>query len=77
MMVFGFKDITGWTKGTERINGVELFFKDHDHLIEKWETLKPDRRKTHFEIRTSEKTRKIISKERKKFLNSVPKFQIS
>jgi len=42
VMVFAFKDITGWTKGTERISGIELFFKDRDHLIEKWETLKPD-----------------------------------
>jgi len=42
VMVFVFKDITSWTKSTERINGLELFFKDRDHLIEKWETLKPD-----------------------------------
>ena len=50
MMVFEFKDITGWTKGTERINGLELFFKDRDHLIEKWQTLKPNGTKTHFEF---------------------------
>src|SRR5262245_49772307 len=39
MVVFAFKEITGWTKGTEHINGLELFFEDCDHLIEKWETL--------------------------------------
>ena len=50
MMVFAFKDITGGTKGTERINGLELFLKDRDHLIEKWETLEPDGTKTHFEF---------------------------
>ena len=37
--MFAFKDITNWTKGTEHINRLELFFKDRDHLIEKWETL--------------------------------------
>src|ERR1044072_7869596 len=41
-MLFILKDITGCTSGTERINSLELFFKDSDHLIEKWETLKPD-----------------------------------
>jgi hypothetical protein len=49
-MVFTFKDITGWTKGTEHMNGLELFFKDRVHLIEKWETLNPDGKKTHFEF---------------------------
>jgi hypothetical protein len=49
-IVFAFKDITGWTKSSEYINGVELFFKDRDHLIEKWETLKPDGTKTYFEF---------------------------
>jgi hypothetical protein len=34
-----FQDITNWKKGTEHINGLELFFKDRDHLSEKWETL--------------------------------------
>lgn len=57
-MLFTLKDITGWTKGTERINSLELFFKDSDHLIEKWETLKPDGTKTHFEF---ELTRKSIN----------------
>jgi hypothetical protein len=55
MMVFVFKDITGWTKGTEHINGLELFFKDRDHLIEKWETLKPDGTKMHFEFELTRK----------------------
>jgi hypothetical protein len=49
-IMFAFKDITNWEKGTEHINGLELFFKDRDHLIEKWETLKPDGAKTHFEF---------------------------
>ena len=44
-----FQDITNWKKGTEHINGLELFFKDRDHLIEKWEMLSPDGTKTHFE----------------------------
>jgi len=57
-IVFAFKETTGWTKGTERINGLELFFKDRDHLIEKWETLKPDGTKTHFEFELTRKTAK-------------------
>jgi hypothetical protein len=56
MMVFAFKDITGWVKGTERVNGLELFFKDHDHLIEKWETLQPDGTRTHFEFELTRKS---------------------
>jgi hypothetical protein len=57
-MLFTFKDITGWRKGTERIDGLELFFKDRDHLIEKWETLKPDGTKTHFEFELTRKSGK-------------------
>src|SRR5262245_60897302 len=53
MMVFAFKDITGWTKGSEHINRLELFFKDRDHLIEKWETLKPDGTKVHLYLSSS------------------------
>jgi len=49
-MMFAFKDITNWAKGTEHINGLELFFKDRDQLIEKWETLNSDGTKTHFEF---------------------------
>jgi len=55
-MVFAFKDITNWTKGTEHINGLELFFKDHDRLIEKWETLNSDGTKTHFEFELTRKS---------------------
>jgi hypothetical protein len=55
-IVFAFKDITNWTKGTEHINGLELFFKDHDHLIEKWETLNSDGTKTHFEFELNRKS---------------------
>ena len=57
MMLFAFKDISGWTKGTEHINGLELFFKDRDHLIEKWETLKPDKTKTHVEFELTRKAK--------------------
>jgi hypothetical protein len=49
-IIFVFRDITNWKKGTEHINGLELFFKDRDHLIEKWETLNPDGTKTHFQF---------------------------
>ena len=56
-MTFVFKDITNWKKGTEHINGLELFFKDRDHLIEKWETLKPDGTKTRFEFELTRKGR--------------------
>jgi hypothetical protein len=49
-ITFVFQDITNWKKGTEHINGLELFFKDRDHLIEKWEVLNPDGTKTHFEF---------------------------
>jgi hypothetical protein len=55
-MIFVFQDITNWKKGTERINGLELFFKDRDHLIEKWETLNPDGTKTHFQFELTRKT---------------------
>jgi hypothetical protein len=54
--MFAFKDITNWTKGTEHINRLELFFKDRDHLIEKWETLKPDGTKVHFQFELTRKT---------------------
>jgi len=53
--VFAFKDITGWTKGTEHINGLELFFKDRHHLIEKWEVLTADGTKTRFEFELTRK----------------------
>jgi hypothetical protein len=49
-IVFVFQDIANWKKGTEHINGLELFFKDRDRLIEKWETLNPDGMKTRFEF---------------------------
>jgi hypothetical protein len=51
-----FQDITNWNKGTEHINGLELFFKDRDHLIEKWETLRADGTKGHFEFELTRKT---------------------
>jgi hypothetical protein len=54
-MVFVFQDMTNSKKGMEQINGLELFFKDRDHLIEKWERLKPDGTKTHFEFELARK----------------------
>ena len=57
-IVFVFKDITNWEKGTEHINGLELFFKDRDHLSEKWETLNPDGTKPHFEFELTRKSGK-------------------
>ena len=54
-ITFVFQDITNWKKGTEHINGLELFFKDRDHLSEKWETLNPDGTKTHFEFELTRK----------------------
>lgn len=57
-IIFVFRDITNWKKGTEHINGLELFFKDRDHLIEKWETLNPDGTKTHFEFKLTRKSAK-------------------
>jgi hypothetical protein len=35
---------------------LKLFCKDRDQLIEKWETLKPDGTKTHFEFELTRKT---------------------
>jgi hypothetical protein len=57
-ITFVFQDITNWKKGTEHINGLELFFKDRDHLSEKWETLNPDGTKTHFEFELVRKSGK-------------------
>jgi hypothetical protein len=57
-MIFVFQDITSWKRGTEHINGLELFFKDRDRLIEKWETLKPDGTKTHFDLELTRKSGK-------------------
>ena len=54
-ITFVFQHITNGKKGTEHINGLELFFKDRDQLIEKWETLNPDGAKTHFEFELTRK----------------------
>jgi len=43
-------------EGTEHINGLELFFRDRDQLIEKLEALKPDGTKTCFEFEFTRKT---------------------
>jgi hypothetical protein len=57
-ITFVFQDITNWKKGTEHINGLELFFIDRDHLSEKWETLNPNGTKTHFEFELTRKSGK-------------------
>ena len=45
---FEFVDVTSWQKGTDHMNGLEIVFKDKNHLVEKWETLHPDGTKTQF-----------------------------
>ena len=54
---FKFRDITNWKKGTEHINGLEFFFKDHDHVTETWETLKPNGTKERFGFELTRKGR--------------------
>jgi lipoate-protein ligase A len=54
---FVFQDITNWKSGTEHINGLEIVFKDRDHVIEKWETLRQDGRKLSFEFELIRKDR--------------------
>lgn len=54
---FGFQDITNWKSGTEHINGLEIVFKDRDHVIERWETLRQDGGKLSFEFELSRKDR--------------------
>jgi hypothetical protein len=52
---FVFQDITNWKSGTEHISGLEIFFKDQGHVIEKWETLQPDGTKLPFEFELTRK----------------------
>lgn len=54
---FVFQDITNWKSGTEHINGLEIVFKDRDHVIERWETLRQDGAKLSFEFELSRKDR--------------------
>ncbi len=54
---FVFLDITNWKSGTEHINGLEIVFKDRDHVIERWETLQPDRKKVIFDFELIRKIR--------------------
>jgi hypothetical protein len=54
---FIFQDITNWKSGTEHINGLEIVFKDQDHVMEKWETLQPDGAKAGFEFELTRKKR--------------------
>jgi len=50
-----FQDITNWKSGTEHINGLQIVFKDQDHVTEKWETLQPDGAKVGFEFELTRK----------------------
>lgn len=52
---FIFQDITNWKSGTEHINGLQIVFKDQDHVVEKWETLQPDGAKARFEFELTRK----------------------
>jgi hypothetical protein len=52
---FVFKDITNWKSSTEHINGLQIVLKDEDHVIEKWETLRPDGAKVGFEFELTRK----------------------
>jgi hypothetical protein len=54
---FEFLDITNWKFGTDHINGLEIIFGDRNHVIEKWEILQPDGKKSKF---TFELTRKEL-----------------
>jgi hypothetical protein len=47
-MIFVFQDISNWKRGTEHINGLELFFKNCDHLSEQGETLNPATERKRF-----------------------------
>jgi len=52
---FIFQDITNWKSGTEHINGLQIVFKDQDHVVEKWETRRPDGGKAGFEFELTRK----------------------
>ena len=52
---FIFQDITNWKNGTEHINGLQIVFKDQDHVVEKWETRRPDGAKARFEFELTRK----------------------
>jgi len=52
---FIFQDITNWKSGTEHIHGLQIVFKDQDHVVEKWETLQPDGAKARFEFELTRK----------------------
>jgi hypothetical protein len=54
---FVFLDITNWKSGTEHINGLEIAFKDRDHIVERWETLQPDGKKSTFSFELTRKRR--------------------
>ena len=52
---FIFQDITNWKNGTEHIDGLQIVFKDQDHVVEKWETRQPDGAKAEFEFELTRK----------------------
>jgi hypothetical protein len=52
---FVFRDITNWKNDTEHINGLEIVFKDQDHIVERWETLQPNGKKSTFNFELTRK----------------------
>jgi hypothetical protein len=54
-ITFAFADITNWKSGTEHVNGLEIVFKDPNHMIEKWEILQPDGKKSRFSFELTRK----------------------
>jgi hypothetical protein len=54
---FAFLDITNWEPGSEHINGLEIVFKDRDHIVEKWETLQPNGKRSTFAFGLTRKSR--------------------
>jgi hypothetical protein len=54
---FAFLDITKGEPGSEHINGLETVFKDRDHIVEKWETLQPNGKRSTFAFGLTRKSR--------------------
>ena len=53
---FEFVDITNWKKETEHMNGLEILFKDRDHIVETWEVLQQNGTKSTFAFDLTRKT---------------------
>jgi hypothetical protein len=49
------------------LTSAKLFFKDHDHLVEKWETLNSDGTKTQLQFETNSEKQQLTAKEHRKF----------